>query len=340
MNLTEARPQVTALLLTIGETTFQGVRDAVERQTTPFDDVVVVENVSPFTSAFNEGVSRIKTPFFVQCDADMVLDSTCLEVLLSHVAPKTGMVVGYLRDPLQGRVRGVKLFRTHCCKLYPRVNRSDRELVFQNELQRNGWVIEYVEENGITVGTHEPDLRDLVYHFERFKCKGAKIHARGDWYDLAFRLMQLTRTEHPEVAQMSAAALICGCHVVIKEDFLTVFTASPEYRLWQERFDVEKSESAQPSYPSLSIFSFFPGYRMGVSLRKTSGKVQMNRLFTDCLRTNKISRWAYFLGMCSATFNRSETVKENAFTRFVWWFPFLLYLQRRLTFHHRQLSGA
>lgn len=338
MNLTGARPQVSALLLTIGETTFQETLQAVERQTIPFDEVVIVENVSPFGSAFNEGVSRIKTPFFVQIDADMVLDPTCLAVLLSHVGPKTGMVVGYLRDSLQGRVRGVKLFRTDCCRLYPRVNRSDRELFFQNELMNGGWLVEYVEENGITLGTHEPDLRDLVYNFERFKYKGAKIGARRDWFDLAFRLAQLTRTEHPEVAQMSAVALICGCHVVIKEDFLAIFVASPEYRLWQERFTVEKSASAQSQYPSLSIFNFFAGYKSGRNLRTADRKVPVHQLFADCLCTNSVSRWAYFLGVCSAALHQSE--KQAAFSMFVRWLPFLLYLQLKLSFHFRRLNDT
>src|SRR3989304_639862 len=87
-----AQPLVSGLLLTIGESTFPEARAALQRQSVSLHRIVVIENVRPFSEAFNQGVSKVDTPFFVQCDADMMLNENCVEVLFSKMTPETGMV--------------------------------------------------------------------------------------------------------------------------------------------------------------------------------------------------------------------------------------------------------
>src|SRR5262249_15375726 len=105
---------VTALVLSIGEAYTERAIASVRRQTRPAADIVVVRGIHPFHRALNEGARRVHTPFFVQVDADMVLDATCIADLRACIADGVGIVVGHLRDPLQRRTVGIKLFRT-CC---------------------------------------------------------------------------------------------------------------------------------------------------------------------------------------------------------------------------------
>jgi asparagine synthase (glutamine-hydrolysing) len=102
---------VSAVVLTTGEPTTQGAIDSLRRQTAPLSDIIVVRDVAPFHKAMNAGVEQVKTTFFVQVDADMVLDDHCVAALREEMRD-IGIIVGHLRDPLIGRVVGIKLFRT------------------------------------------------------------------------------------------------------------------------------------------------------------------------------------------------------------------------------------
>src|SRR5437763_598224 len=110
---------VCAVVLTLGEQTTGRALRSLEAQTLPVEEVVIVDGVRPFHRAFNDGADRVPTPFFVQVDADMVLDPACVEVLRSAMAPRIGIAVGALRDPLMGKIAGVKMFRRSCLETLP-----------------------------------------------------------------------------------------------------------------------------------------------------------------------------------------------------------------------------
>lgn len=328
----EWQPAVSALLLTIGESTVAEAHEALRRQTLSLQQILVVENVRPFAKAFNEGVSRIRTPFFIQCDADMMLDENCVEFLASKMTARTGMVVGYLRDPLQGNVRGVKLYRTECCRLFPMEDSSDCEEIFRARLLKQNWLVTIVEP-AITLGRHDPDQQDLIYQFERFKFMGVKIRARKAWYDFAFRLIQLARCGSEAIAPPAICAMICGFHMVHKEDHLTGFAPSSEYRLW---LGCSTAPEASPSIANYDS-SFWPfhlliGYRDGRQSGMDSAKLRMEFL-RQSLNSDELSRWAYLLGFVSAAMNPAETVSQNFLTRSARMLPFLCYLRRKLNYH-------
>ena len=109
-----AKDDVTALVLTRGESTIREAVNSLYHQTMPLRDIVMVRDVVPFHKAINAGAARVKTPFFVQVDADMILDAHCIAALRNAVRRDVGIVVGRLRDALIDQVVGVKLFRTQC----------------------------------------------------------------------------------------------------------------------------------------------------------------------------------------------------------------------------------
>src|SRR5688500_11923456 len=101
---------VTALVLSIGEDTTERAIASVQRQTLAVAETIIVRGISPFHRAFNHGARRIRTPFFMQVDADMILDETCVADLRRAMVDGVGMVVGHLCDPMLGRIVGIKLF--------------------------------------------------------------------------------------------------------------------------------------------------------------------------------------------------------------------------------------
>ena len=326
------QPLVSALLLTIGESTTASAREGIRRQTIPLQEIVV-ENIQPFSNAFNQGVVRIRTPFFLQCDADMLLDENCVEVLLSKMAERTAMVVGHLRDPLQGNVQGVKLYRTHCCRLFPMQDRIDCESFLHHQFLKNDWNVTTVK---VTLGTHDPDQKDHLYQFERFKFMAAKIRVRKQWSDLANRIIKLVRSENQEIVPMAVSAMICGNHLTQKNDYLAPFTSSAEYRLWLDiasRHPISEHRSFSPNFhPRLGMFNFFIGYWNGLLVRRNFGKSQVDTLIQD-LHSDELFRWAYVLGFLSALTNASETISQNILTRAFRMIPFLIYLRKKLNRH-------
>jgi len=60
-------------------------------------EIIIVQNVIPFYKAFNTGVSKVTSEFFVQVDSDMILDETCLEDLRACMSQDVGMVLGSLK---------------------------------------------------------------------------------------------------------------------------------------------------------------------------------------------------------------------------------------------------
>jgi hypothetical protein len=176
---------VTAVVLTLGEETTESALASVHRQSAPPADVVVLEGVKPIYEAVNVAASRASaTPFFVQVDADMILDSDCFAALRAAVRPEVGIVTGALRDPLAGTINGVKLFRRECFEATRCKNVPAWESDFYMELVEHGWVTvnvlaqpERFERVGHTFGEHRPEYTP-AYTYSTYYLLGRKYSLR------------------------------------------------------------------------------------------------------------------------------------------------------------------
>jgi hypothetical protein len=92
---------ITAIVLTIGEETTDCAIDSLKRQTVLPEEIIVIRNVTPFHKALNLGVSKVRAEFFIQVDADMILDENCLEDLRERMTENVGIAMGQLRDSIQ-----------------------------------------------------------------------------------------------------------------------------------------------------------------------------------------------------------------------------------------------
>jgi len=224
---------VSAAVLSIGEPFTQRALASVAAQTLPVHEVVLVENVSPFFRAMNEAARRVTAPFFVQVDADMILDPTCVEALRAEVLEDTGIAVGELRDPLLGQVVGVKLFRTACFTKAGFRDSITPDTDFGAEIGQMGWKTRYVGRRGedraapsLTFGEHRPDYTP-EYTYRKHLLEGCRLRYRGARVGLQWRFGRLDASAHP-LAGLAQIALAHGFFLPTDRDRLTPWIDDPD----------------------------------------------------------------------------------------------------------------
>lgn len=223
--------QFSAVLLSLGEVTLGDSERSLLGQRLPPDQLVRVDSVSPFSRAFNLAVGQVEHEFFLQCDADMLLNPDCSQRLFAAMSPETALVVGMLKDPLQGLIRGVKLFRTRCCQLYPLAAIPNCETSQVTTFLQHGWKVEFLPDS---LGLHCPDLSAPLLPFERFRREGCKSRVRRNWSGLTYRLWQLGQRSHLAVSQLAGAALFSG--LTSSQQWLHTDPAPSEaFRRWQQQ---------------------------------------------------------------------------------------------------------
>jgi glycosyltransferase involved in cell wall biosynthesis len=209
-----ARPSdVSAVVLTMGEPSTQEAVDSLNRQTVPPRHVIVVRDVSPFHKAFNIGVEQVKTPFFVQVDADMILDPHCVHALRNGMRRRVGIVVGRLRDALTEQVVGIKLFRAKCFENAKFTDSISPDTDFVNTIRRAGWKTAFIGElrqgeldQWATFGEHRP-VYTLSYTYRKHLIEGCRYRYRRSINGLRWRFTRLESSRHPSalVAQIGLA---------------------------------------------------------------------------------------------------------------------------------------
>jgi hypothetical protein len=260
---------VGAVVLTLGEQTTSRAVASLQAQTLPLEDLTVVKGLTPFHRALNAGAERITTPFFVQVDADMVLDAECFETLRHAMAPDVGIGVGALRDPLMGTIAGVKMFRRECFRELRLRDVLAPEVDFYSSLGQLGWLTRYLVG---PLGEHSPEYT-ADYVFGTYYLLGARYVQRGDLGGLAWRIRQLRHSSHA----MAPVARIAISHGVFARETRDV--AKPRPSTVDSEFLRELAANPDANVPRRQFRrllargprSLFDGFReLGVLLRATS----------------------------------------------------------------------
>jgi hypothetical protein len=231
------------------------------------------------------------TPFFLQVDADFVLDPECACTLRDAMAPDVGITVGALRDPLIGPIAGVKLFRRECFASSSLKDTIAPEVDFGWTLERSGWQTRYVvgrpgRTPTSTLGAHQPRYT-LEYVFGTYYLLGARYAAHNDALGVLWRSSQLRRSRHG----MAAVARIAMGHGLFAAEVGDVAKPAPARR--DASFLRKLALGAEPGVsvpadmrasvrqlgsrsPAALLETFF---ELGASLRATS-----HGGFRECLR--------------------------------------------------------
>ncbi len=304
---------ITALILSLGEASTERAIDSVKAQSMAPDEILLIEGVRPFHRAMNTGIARVGTEFFVQVDADMVLDPFCFESLRTCMFPDTAAAIGRLRDPLLGRTTGIKMFRTSCCVRdpFPDSIAPDSDFFEQSAASGNTVVmpIHYSSNrsNWHTLGEHRPDYT-ARYTFTKFMMMGRRYRYRGNGAALRGMMRRLESSGHP-ASKIARIALARGVFLDAENDLLGNDVGSEDFaRLVWLTESATMPDSRRGRTPSLFFGTeriFRRYYRLGFEL----GKLRRYDVFTMCLdnlsAVRSVSAHVATLGLCQGIFEKT-----------------------------------
>lgn len=204
---------LTAFLISAGHNpNFWAAKAALEAQH-PAVLIHEIRNTAPMDRAFQRMLDECTTPYFVQCDCDMVLAPEACRTMLHELAsqPDDVAFIAYmLHDPHLGfPIQGVKCYRTDIMRKFPYVAGLSCEKSQLDRLRDAGYKI---AERWTVLGEHSPQWTPELI-FERYFDLMEKWKRFGyRWLEgLPARLLsQYTRepTENNQYAYLGAAASI------------------------------------------------------------------------------------------------------------------------------------
>ena len=308
--MTRSESDVSAVVLTIGEATTQDAIRAVEAQTLPAREIVLVENVVPFSRALNEGASRVGTPLFVQIDADMIPDPICFEMLRSLVRSRVGLVSGFLRDRLLGRICCIKMFRTACFEQCPVPDTVAGDVDFLHGISKLGWQavmplrFDGPRDEWHTFAEHRRDYSPH-YTFNKFLIEGRRARYRKDTFGFKDRLMRL----HRRPQDVTVIAQIGLAHGIFREegaDLLRPFTETPEWRSLDGFLrggpdgTSRRAAILRPAGAAREIFR--TAYRFGIELRAVRDASAFRAELHALGESRSELAWIAQVGLCHGLF--------------------------------------
>jgi hypothetical protein len=321
-----------AVLLSVGEPFAERARASLRRQVLPPCQLVEIENVTPFHRALNAGARQVTAPFFVQVDADMILDPDCLATLRAAVRSDSGIVVGELRDALVGRVVGVKLFRTACFRDGGFADSISPDTDFGARLAGAGWRTLYVgrpaEGSGEpvrTLGEHRPEYTP-PYTFRKHLLEGRRYWHRGAPQGLRWRLDALARSRHP-LATFAQVALAHGLFLAENADALAPMADDPR-AAWLAALLRAGAEGGarpaplrvEPTHPLRKVFR--ESFELGRSLAAAEDGATLDATVRQLGAEGKhahalVARIGLGHGVLSATSTVPGTGDEDLMRRFI-----------------------
>lgn len=316
---------VTALVLSVGEDFTDRAIASVHRQTFPVAETIVVRGISPFYRALNDGAVRVRTPFFIQVDADMILHDTCVEDLRNCVSDTVGIVVGHLWDPLLGRIVGIKLFRTRCFDDVKLRECTAPESNFVQDIQRLGWTTVYaLKYSGDSpaemhvFGEHRPDYTPH-YTFCKYMREGAKARYRkaGDGFRGVFRQLRSNAHEAATIATIAAAH---GIFVKEERELYGPFEQSEGFEFLQRFLIAPETNGHAPAARGELVHKDFRegfkrSYELGILLRQCRSSATFMAYMRQLGMERSIASWVALVGLCHGLFFEEyrEAEAEEAF---------------------------
>lgn len=161
--------QLTVFVITAGEESLDDCLAALSRQTHPFESRVIAD-VHPMSAAFQAMPERCETRYFVQVDADMILEPHAIGTLhdaIRAAGPRTFMVSGQLYEEGFGLGGAVKCWKRSLFRFFAfrDVRTVDRDLY--RRMRRWGLGRRHLDQ---PIGVHRP----------RHSAQAGWLKAKGD----------------------------------------------------------------------------------------------------------------------------------------------------------------
>ncbi len=140
-------PSTTVFVLTVDDPAFPSCIEALDKQEGHPFKLEIIRNVTPFSAAAQEMITRCTTPYFIQVDEDMILHPDAvsrMEQLMSQAPSEVGMICFHLYDEdRECPIQGIKIYRTELLMLvsFHDLKASEMNLLDQMGEQGIRWVL-------------------------------------------------------------------------------------------------------------------------------------------------------------------------------------------------------
>ena len=315
---------ITAIILTIGEETTQRAIYSAKNQTLPPEEIIIINNITPFHRALNLGASKVKTEFFIQVDSDMILDENCLEDLRKCIVKNTGIAVGHLRDPLIGRVSSIKMFRKECFERVQFKNSISPDTDFRHDIWQHGWTTVYAlrffcksnKKLWHTFGEHRPNYTPH-YTFSKYLLEGRRYRYMKDLGGLIWHLGELKNSDH-SVSLIAQVAMAHGIFTVEEKDLLNPYLKNEDFG-FLERFMTSAGSYNLNKLEILHFYIFNPKkmfkkyYKLGINLKRANAFPAFKYCMDILNKSHDYFSWMAKIGLCHGLF--PEDYSEDTFNK-------------------------
>src|SRR5262245_23707759 len=311
---------VTAVVLSIGEPFTDRAVASIGRQTLAAAETIVVRDVSPFHRALNQGAAQVRTQFFAQVDADMILEPTCLEELRTRMDDRLGLVSAYLRDALMGRAQGIRLYRTACFEHVEIRDTISPDMDFAQDIQRHGWGRLYALRYGAarpehwhTCGDHQPDYTPN-YTFCKFVLEGVRSRYRRREGRVRTKFRQLRASRH-HAATIALIALSHGLFQRGAHDLLVPYGRTADFELLETFLAASGDAPTAPGVPQDGADGdlrrrFASAYEWGYRCRLAGAPSAFLARLRQLTRQDTLAAWLALVGMCHGLFHQNGNGAE------------------------------
>lgn len=167
---------IEALLISVDEPQLERCLESIKNQTVPFSNLVHINNIQPYSSAYNEGISKLKDDWFTVINGDHILHLNAVEKITSKIKENNEpKIVGHLYCILDTFLNiewgGIGTFKTDVVSKYRFHNRLDAERIVGRRLFKHGFIMKRHEGY---LGTHF-DSPDEFEVYRRFYIVGLKF---------------------------------------------------------------------------------------------------------------------------------------------------------------------
>jgi hypothetical protein len=237
--------QITAFVISAGENpNYQACIEALSNQTVKVT-VDIIKDYSPMSAAFQQMLIRCKTPYYIEVDEDMILNTDAIETMYKYVVteekrdPKVAMCAFRLLDiHINFAIFGIKIYRSDIFKSYPyNLKSMSCEVEQLDRIKADGYC--YLSPLTI-VGKHSPLWTNELI-FERYlnlmeKYKEFKYEWMEELPRKLFEIFQKDPTELNLYALLGAHTSIANARKLQlgEKDFTK---KRPEYKKLQTLFE-------------------------------------------------------------------------------------------------------
>jgi sulfatase maturation enzyme AslB (radical SAM superfamily) len=136
---------------------FEDCYRELNKQTVKFR-IDIIRDYAPMSNAFQQMLERCHTPYYIQCDDDMILKNNSVEIMYDAIKNSyhnTSMLCYKLHDVhLDFDLFGVKIYKFECFKNYPyNLNTVSCEMDQLEQMKKSNWNYQNIE---TVVGLHSP----------------------------------------------------------------------------------------------------------------------------------------------------------------------------------------